>query len=103
MKTVAEVLQLGLVNSSLEQSSHRIGMCLIVKMLNHSGIITLSEYTRTTLWLDVMVDAWDVHAYLHSWITELHKPTVLSDAELFQLWCQWYEDSINELNRGEMQ
>lgn len=96
MRTVAEILQLGLDRASCEGQSHYLGMCSIIIGMYNERLITAPESKATLHWIDEQISWMDNYVYLIHWLQEKHA-TEDSD-ELYALWHQWYTDKIKELN-----
>lgn len=97
MRTVAEVIRMGLDHAGLEKGSHTSGMCYLVMLMQQTGEITKEERHAFTDWIDLEIDSWDRHVYLVHLLEDLHCE---SDYDiLYSLWYQWYEEAIYNLNQ----
>ena len=97
MRTVAEVIRMGLDRASLEEGSHTSGMCYLVQVMDQTGEITKEEKHAFIDWIELEIDSWDQYVYLVYYLQEMHGT---SDYEKsYSLWYQWYEEAIYNLNQ----
>lgn len=98
MKSVADVLQMGLNRASRQAQSHYLGMCCIISTMHNEGFIIAPESKATLQWIDEQLNSIsDEAVYLVHWLEQEHA-TEDSDV-LYALWHQWYTNKIKELNQ----